>query len=189
MELLFQSLSAITPISTGYKKQLRQFVIEKHYSKHQLLIAEGDKLENVYFIKQGFAVGYFYNDGKRVTSSFWSEGQFLFTAFDFITREKSSTYIEFAEASTVISLPLKHLLELNSTFPEAKAIESFLVVEQQRVKDGRLIDFLTLKGLERYQKLMNTFPDLFQRIAQKYILSYLGITKETLSRYRTKNRN
>ncbi|UKJ09198.1 Crp/Fnr family transcriptional regulator [Solitalea lacus] len=189
MEFLFQSLSAITPLSTAYKNQLKQFVIEKHYAKHQLLIGQGDKMENVYFIRKGFAVGYFYDEEKRVTSSFWSTGQFLFTALDFAINEKSSIYIELVEDSIVMALPFEHLTELNTLFPEAKAIERFLVAEQHKMYEDRLKDFLTLTGENRYLKLTKAFPDLFQKLAQKYISSYLGITKETLSRYRAKKQN
>ena len=37
---------------------------------------------------------------------------------------------------------------------------------------------------ERYKILLNKFPNIYNRVAQKYIASYLGITPQSLSRIR-----
>ena len=39
---------------------------------------------------------------------------------------------------------------------------------------------------ERYQNLLKKQPDLFQRIPQKYIANFLGISPESLSRIRSR---
>jgi hypothetical protein len=38
---------------------------------------------------------------------------------------------------------------------------------------------------EKYLKLIKTYPDCVQRVPQHMIASYLGITRETLSRIRS----
>lgn len=38
------------------------------------------------------------------------------------------------------------------------------------------------KPEERFTKLLNSNPDLFQRVPQKYIANFLGISPESLSR-------
>ncbi|CAM4281823.1 Crp/Fnr family transcriptional regulator [Gillisia limnaea] len=37
----------------------------------------------------------------------------------------------------------------------------------------------------KYKKLLREFPDILQRVPQHMIASYLGITRETLSRIRS----
>jgi CRP-like cAMP-binding protein len=38
--------------------------------------------------------------------------------------------------------------------------------------------------LERYQHFLKTYPNIVQRVSQKMIASYLGVTPEALSRVR-----
>jgi CRP/FNR family transcriptional regulator, anaerobic regulatory protein len=58
------------------------------------------------------------------------------------------------------------------------AENSFVEKQQQQ------IDLLTKTAEQRYQELMNKNPEIIQRIAQKHIASYLGITTQSLSRIR-----
>jgi len=51
-------------------------------------------------------------------------------------------------------------------------------------KQQQQIDLLTKTAEQRYQELMNKNPEIIQRIAQKHIASYLGITTQSLSRIR-----
>ena len=43
---------------------------------------------------------------------------------------------------------------------------------------------ISLSAEQRYSDLLNTYPEFLQRFPQHLIASYLGITKETLSRVR-----
>jgi CRP-like cAMP-binding protein len=58
------------------------------------------------------------------------------------------------------------------------AENSFVEKQQQQ------IDLLTKTAEQRYEELMNKNPEVTQRIAQKHIASYLGITTQSLSRIR-----
>jgi len=43
---------------------------------------------------------------------------------------------------------------------------------------------LSATATERYQEFITTYPNLQQRVSQRQIASYLGITPEALSRLR-----
>jgi hypothetical protein len=51
----------------------------------------------------------------------------------------------------------------------------------------RLNYFITLPAKERYEELLKNYPDFIQCFPQHTIASYLGISKETLSRVRGKS--
>lgn len=55
---------------------------------------------------------------------------------------------------------------------------SFIEKQQQQ------IELLTKSAEERYRILSTKFPEIHQRVAQKHIASYLGITPQSLSRIR-----
>jgi CRP-like cAMP-binding protein len=50
----------------------------------------------------------------------------------------------------------------------------------------RLLSFIKNKPMERYKELMSQQPEIFQRVPQRYIASYLGITPVSLSRIRNR---
>lgn len=184
MEHLFKALSEITRISTAYKKHLKTVIEEEHYFKNQVLVGEGKRLDRVFFIKEGFAIGYYYHNGRKITNHFWTKGDFIFTSSDFIKKLKLITYIEISEDSVLLSLNYSDLLNTNSLFEDAKAVERILVADRYDFYEERLKDFQTLSGKERYLKLKNLYPDILNKAPLFHISSYLGITKETLSRYR-----
>jgi CRP-like cAMP-binding protein len=55
---------------------------------------------------------------------------------------------------------------------------SFVSKQQQQ------IELLTKSAKERYEILLQQFPNIQNRIAQNHIASYLGITPQSLSRIR-----
>jgi CRP-like cAMP-binding protein len=60
-----------------------------------------------------------------------------------------------------------------------KMDENYAIATQKRV------DSISLSAEERYTELMKNYPEFLQRFPQHIIASYLGITKETLSRVRS----
>ena len=54
-------------------------------------------------------------------------------------------------------------------------------------QQNRIVDHFTLTAQQRYQKLFVQHPEFLQRISQKNIASYLGITPEFLSLLRRRN--
>jgi CRP-like cAMP-binding protein len=49
---------------------------------------------------------------------------------------------------------------------------------------NRVIMLMSSTGLERYEHFIATYPDIIQRVPQRMVASYLGITPEALSRAR-----
>jgi len=46
----------------------------------------------------------------------------------------------------------------------------------------RILSFLTSSAKERYEQLLEQYPILFQRVPKMLLASYLGVSRETLSR-------
>ena len=53
-------------------------------------------------------------------------------------------------------------------------------------KDQRIVGALSATAEERYLAFLATYPSIVQRVPQKMLASYLGVTPETLSRIRSK---
>ena len=84
-------------------------------------------------------------------------------------------YIDAIEDST-ITVTEKDFTKLTS---DRKSLVKRINVLQKRV-----IMLMSAPALERYQHFVETYPDIIQRVPQRMIASYLGITPEALSRLR-----
>lgn len=66
--------------------------------------------------------------------------------------------------------------EKNGTFSSEK------IVNRLRVLQNRIIMLMSASAIERYEHFIATYPDIVQRVPQRMIASYLGITPEALSK-------
>ncbi|MCH5689358.1 hypothetical protein LWM68_37030 [Niabella sp. W65] len=49
----------------------------------------------------------------------------------------------------------------------------------------RILSLISNNAKERYNNLLEQYPQLFQKVPKHLIASYLGVTRETLSRLNT----
>ncbi|MFK7922700.1 MAG: Crp/Fnr family transcriptional regulator [Bacteroidia bacterium] len=55
------------------------------------------------------------------------------------------------------------------------------IIKRLSVLQSRVIMLLSTSAIERYEHFVETYPDIVQRVPQRMIASYLGVTPETLS--------
>jgi len=59
---------------------------------------------------------------------------------------------------------------------------TFALVNQIGVLQKRVIMLMSSTAIERYEHFMDTYPHIIQRVSQRMIASYLGVTPEALSK-------
>lgn len=60
------------------------------------------------------------------------------------------------------------------------------LIKRLSVLQKRVIMLMSASALERYEHFLATYPEIVQRVPQKLVASYLGITPEALSTVRRK---
>ena len=65
---------------------------------------------------------------------------------------------------------------------EAQNIGAF--IKRLSVLQKRVIMLMSASAIQRYEHFEQTYPDIIQRVPQKMVASFLGITPETLSKIR-----
>ena len=108
----------------------------------------------------------------------WWESDF--SAYFSQTRAKMS--LECIEDTKVFSLSFQNYQKLSAEFPKMK--QFFLEKSNSGfiASQNRILAFLTSSAKERYDQLLNQYPLLFQRVPKTLLASYLGVSRETLSR-------
>jgi CRP-like cAMP-binding protein len=94
--------------------------------------------------------------------------------------------IEIVEPSTLISINLLTLKPLTTIDLRVSNFVSSIIEEYALFLEDRLFYSQFTNSKERYKHLVENEPHVLQRISLTYIASYLGISRETLSRLRGK---
>lgn len=147
---------------------MRTIVIKKGH----ILQNEGDTNSMVYEVVSGLLRSYTIDEkGKEHIFMFAPEGWIIADSVQ--EGQPCDFFIEALEDST-LNVRKKDLSQIS---PNAPAIANRMLVLQRRV-----IMLMSYSGLQRYEHFIETYPNLTQRVPQRMIASYLGITPEALSK-------
>ena len=172
-------------INENTLKIINNGTIVKSYSNREFILREGRICKFIGFIVRGSARTYQNNpNGTEQTFYFSIENEWITSYHSFLTNEPSWITIECLEDSKVILLPKTLLTQLYKETSIANYIGRLIAENLYLQEYERNKDLLTLSASQRYQKLIDTRPELLQRIKLQHIASYIGIAKESLSRIR-----
>jgi len=154
------------------------------YQKDVHFLREGQIADYIWFIERGSARIYYKKDDREITEWLALEGQFFLSINSFFTRTPSRLMIHTLESTVLWGIHHNDFMRMADEYHEIekllrKMVTGSLILSQQRMES---IQFET--ALQRYQKLLQASPGIIQRVPMQYIASFLGITKETLSRIR-----
>ena len=162
-----------------------QFTTVQHFKKGDYVIRIGDYCRFIGFINQGLVVGTIIDPaGKEIACNFTFENCF-FTYTEAIgsnvPSHKNFIALEDCEMLMVEKEKLPLIFAINQKFETlftqilAEEIRNLLLADQNN----------RTESLEtKYLKFINSFPEAFNRIPQKYIAGFLGIEPPSLSRLR-----
>ena len=138
--------------------------------KGQILQTKGSLNSKIYYVESGLLRSYAISDkGKEHIYMFGSEGWIM--ADNVSPDEPCDLFIDALEDSVVLQKE-KDIQEQHDVQKLTKRIS---------VLQKRVIMLMCASAIERYEHFEATYPDIVQRVPQKMIASYLGITPEALS--------
>ncbi|MES2701503.1 MAG: Crp/Fnr family transcriptional regulator [Bacteroidota bacterium] len=180
-------LESVIKVSGILKEELHKLTKERIVKKGQLIIRNGDRCADLFFVEQGLLRGYYYNDDKEITNWFAQEGEFATCFYSFISKAASYENIEALDDSRLLQLPYCSLQDVYIRYPETERIGRVLTESYYIKLEERLLSLRFTTAKERYDNLLVKNPALLQGAQLGHIASYLGITQETLSRIRAKH--
>lgn len=185
LDALKQFIENYTTLPSEDWKQISACFEKRVIEKDEILLQEGKICRHLYFIESGL-LRYFINKNGNDITKFFTEAPYCFTSQVSFTSEKpSAENIQAIEQSVIWQTTLKQandLLELKSwnTFVRK------LIQEVQYYTEEILQEIQTETAESRYKKMMETNPQLVQRVPLKYLASFFGIAPQSLSRIRKK---
>jgi CRP-like cAMP-binding protein len=156
----------------------------KKLKKHQFLIQEGDSVTNDYFVVKGLLKAYHLEkDGKEYIMQFAMEDWWVTDYQAYFNQTKAKLNIDCIEDVEILCLSLhnrdKICADLHKVEHFFRRKSNMGYVALQR----RILSMLNSNAKERFEQLLLQYPTLFQRVPKTLIASYLGVSRETLSRF------
>jgi CRP-like cAMP-binding protein len=153
--------------------------------RKEFLLHAGDTCRNMSFVNEG-CLKVFYTDDKGAEHivKFAPEDWWAMDIESFALQTPSFYSIQAIENSLVLQLSKENYDSLCRRVPKFERFlrilfQNSFISLQRRIKQG-----LSDNAQERYRHFQEKYPSLEQRISQKQIASYLGITPEFLSMLR-----
>ena len=142
--------------------------------KGQIIQRQGELDSKVYKVESGLLRSYSIdNKGKEHIYMFAPENWLIADNCD--VKTPCELFIDAIEDSTLI------VSEKEETIQNANVNS---LVNRLYTLQNRIIKLMSSNAIERYEHFIEDYPDITQRVPQRMIASYLGMTPEALSRAR-----
>lgn len=150
--------------------------------RNEYLKVQGSADTRLYHITEGCLRVFVVDEFEEHTIRFGYEGNVIVALDSFITERPSDMFIQALRKTEVKVLEKAPYMEFVRSSPER--FQCWLQILEQLVYQQleRERDLLTASPADRYQRVLERSPQLFQEVPNKYIAAYLRMTPETLSR-------
>ncbi|MFC3809369.1 Crp/Fnr family transcriptional regulator [Lacihabitans lacunae] len=183
--LLFDFISKYITLNEDEKNAIVSLDIFRSVKKGMILLNEGQKTKNSYFVLKGCIRTYYVIEGEEKTTAFYTEMDAL-TPNCVINKTPSEYFISCVEDSIVLVSDSDMEVEINTKFPKFDVMCRKLSEELLAKKQVDFDAFKTSSPEQRYLNLMEKRPDLIQRVPQHQLASFLGMKPQSLSRIRAR---
>jgi Cyclic nucleotide-binding domain. len=182
-DVLFDFLAKYMSLTDEEKDVILSLDIFRSVKKGTILLKEGQKSKDSYFVLKGCIRAYYVLDAEEKTTAFYTEMEAL-TPPCVISKTPSDYYISCIEDSIITVSNTDMEAEVNSKFPRFESLCRIFSEELLAKERVEFNEFKTSSPEQRYLRLIEKRPDLIQRVPQHQLASFLGITPQSLSRLR-----
>ncbi|MGC4099816.1 Crp/Fnr family transcriptional regulator [Ferruginibacter sp.] len=153
--------------------------------KNEYFITAGQYSNRYLYLEKGFIRAFtFDTEGNEVTTAFYNSNQVVFEVAAFFQKTVSKENFQALEDCCGWYIDYDQLQLLFHTVPEFREFGRMILVKGFAAFKQRTLSLINETAEQRYETLVQTRPELFQKAPLKHIASYLGITDSSLSRIR-----
>jgi len=176
---------ATTPLTESEIEVIKAVFVPQKLKKRQYFLREGEVCKYAAFVVKGAMRQYRIDDkGVEHIIRLSLENWWVSDRESYVMLTPSLYYIDAWEDSELLLLTKADYVGRLSFIPaihemSKKMDENFAIAAQKRVST------ISFSAEERFADLIKTYPEFLQRFPQHIIASYLGMSRETLSRLRS----
>lgn len=184
--LLHQKLKTYASISDKSIEKVLGIAQSKKYVKGDVVLNEGEICKDIFFVEAGYLKSCYNKDGVIINVNFSFEGDFTTNLKSLNSQLGSDMIIQAGEDAIIYKFDKIKLIELYKYSPEIAFFGRTVLEQLLMAQEEHSNLFKLYSATERYHYIVKNHPHYLQRISLTQLASYLGLTRETLTRIRKK---
>jgi CRP-like cAMP-binding protein len=187
MCLLLQNIAKHITLTPAEEHLFLSKIETQHFKAKSVLLNTGEVCKYSYFVNSGILRSFNINDNiVEYVLNFACEGYWIGDMYSLISQKPGNLFIEVLEDAEVIFLSKANQEQLYAEIPKLERFFRILTENSLVANQERLMDNLSLTAEERFSKFCRRYPELIQKIPQKQIASYIGVTPEFFSKMKSR---
>jgi CRP-like cAMP-binding protein len=184
-EIFERYITTRAALTTDDLQFIRSLSISKKIRKRQFLLREGEVARHKIFVCDGLLKTYSRKeDGTEYIMRFAAEHAWTTDHESYYNQTPSKYNIDALEDTTVVLWTKENFIELTEAIPALKTYVVDVMASSMNAIQGRVLGNISYTNEEKYEDFISSFPDVFRRVPLHMVASYLGVSRETLSRIR-----
>lgn len=187
MRQLLEYIKQYVDLTPGEESTLLLKIKVKKFHKGQFVVQNGEVCKYENFVLSGCLRSFYLdNEGQEHVIMFAVENWWTADLGSFIAQQPADLNVQCLEDSELIQIHYNDLQKLYLEIPKLERFFRIIIQKAFVAAQKRIVNNFSMEATDRYIQFREQFPNIEQRVPQYMIASYLGITKEFLSKIRNK---
>ena len=187
MQSIIQNITKHVSLTPEEQDLFLSKIETKKVKAKTILLNAGELSKETYFVNSGILRSFNINDNIiEHVLHFACEGWWIGDMYSYISEKPGNLFIEVLEDAEIVMLSKENHQELYQKIPKLERFFRILAENSLVAHQERLMDNLSLTAEERFEKFCSKYPTLIQKIPQKHIASYIGVTPEFFSKMKSR---
>lgn len=184
--LILQNISRHIRLTEEEQAHFVSLLTLKKIKRKQFLLQEGDVCRHSAFVTEGCLRSYTVDgNGFEHVLQFAPPDWWIADMYSILSQKPGNLYIDALENTQALLLSKTDQEQLYHDIPKFERFFRIITENSLVSSRQRLLDNLSLSAMERFSQFCGRYPSLIERIPQKQIAAYIGVTPEFLSKLKS----
>jgi len=180
---LLDYINRIVDLTEEEERTLTSLISSRKLLKGQYFLQQGDVCKYSGFVISGCTKTFYVDDeGQEHVVMFSVEDWWTSDMGSYITQKPADFNVQCLENTELIQFSYENQQQMMQEIPKLERFFRIIVQRALVASQKRIVRSMSMSAKDRYLFFRNEYPKMEQRIPQYLIASYLGITKEFLSK-------
>jgi len=183
---LLDYINRVIELTEEEEQKICSLISYRKLLKGQYFLQQGDVCKFSGFVVSGCTKTFFVDEeGQEHIVMFSVEDWWTSDMGSYISQKPADFNVQCLENTTLIQLSYENQEEILREIPKLERFFRLIIERAFVASQKRIVRNLSMSAKDRYLHFRNVYPKIEQRIPQYLIASYLGITKEFLSKIKS----
>ena len=183
---LFDYINKYVLLTDDEESILLSYISFRKYLKGQYIVQQGDICKHECFVLSGCTKTFYMDaEGQEHIIMFSIENWWASDMGSFITQTPADFNIQCLENTELVMFSYGIIEELYTKIPKMERFFRQIIEKAFVASQKRIVRSFSLTAKDQYLYFKEQYPEIEQRIPQYMVASYLGITKEFLSKIKS----